>query len=145
LWEIKNQYRTLRLSWNDMSCQNIWKEKGLCSVVLPVDYVWCREAMLSHTLIIHHFLDGLYDKRTRLLENSFSVCASSATIYFHYLLFCTSLSSFLLHLVNVYVCPTSCYIENTHFWQAHNECVGIYRDLGIHNPSVCFSSLTQLS
>jgi hypothetical protein len=46
----------------------------------------------------------------------------------------------------------SCYIENTNFWQTHNECVGIYRGLGILNPADCFPKrnirdkpLTQLS
>jgi hypothetical protein len=54
----------------------------------------------------------------------------------------------------VCVCPTltSCYIENTHFWQSYNDCVGIYRGFGFRNPAVCFPKrkirdkpLTQLS
>jgi hypothetical protein len=35
----------------------------------------------------------------------------------------------------------TCNIENTHFWQAHNECVGIYRGLGIRNSAICFPNL----
>jgi hypothetical protein len=38
-----------------------------------------------------------------------------------------------------FVCPSdTCYIENTHFWQAHNECVGFFSGFGIRNPAVCF-------
>jgi hypothetical protein len=55
-----------------------------------------------------------------------------------------------LHVVCVY--PTLATLRTRIFGQAHNECVGIYRGLGIHNPAVSFPKrkirdkpLTQLS